>query len=120
MLTALLGFIAQPLVLIIAYMVFTILNILDGYTTWHVLKPDNFHREINPVARWLFRKLGIPNGIIIVEGVWIAFYTLLLCFLASLALFLPGLLLLGGILVFAWVAGDGFRLIRKRKQIDKQ
>lgn len=64
------------------FAVFVILNILDGHSTWKVIQPNNLHRERNPVARWAFRKLGLPRGIVI-------FKTLLL-------------LILGG--AFAWYA----------------
>jgi len=44
---------------------FLFLNILDAHSTWLVLKPDFYHRERNPIARWIFRKLHLPRGIII-------------------------------------------------------
>ncbi len=54
--------------------VFLILNILDGHSTWLVLRPDHYIRERNPIARWFFRKAKLPQGIII-------FKTVLLCVL---------------------------------------
>lgn len=101
------------MLLVLLYILLTLLNLLDGYTTWQVLKPDNYHREVNPLARWLFRRLGLMNGIIVAETLWISFYTLLLAFLGTLSLLYPLLLLLLGILVFGWVVWDGFRLMRK-------
>jgi hypothetical protein len=43
---------------------FLILNILDAHSTWLVLRPDNYHRERNPIARWVFKKLMLPMGIV--------------------------------------------------------
>ncbi len=48
--------------------IFVILNILDGHSTWKVIQPDHFHRERNPIARWAFRKLGLPRGIVIFKA----------------------------------------------------
>lgn len=55
----------EPALLIALFVIFTLLNILDGHSTWQVIKPNHFHRERNPLARWIFRKLGIPRGIVI-------------------------------------------------------
>jgi len=103
------------LIFLSLYALLTLLNLLDGYTTWHVLKPDKYHREVNPLARWIFRKLGLMNGIIVAETLWISFYTLLLAFLAGFGLLVPLILLLLGIAVFSWVVWDGLRLMRKLK-----
>lgn len=43
---------------------FIILNILDAHSTWLVLRPDKYHRERNPIARWVFKKLELPMGIV--------------------------------------------------------
>ncbi|MFO8145095.1 MAG: hypothetical protein R6T89_05150 [Candidatus Syntrophosphaera sp.] len=39
-------------VLIALYAAFVVFNVLDGYSTWKVLRPDHYARELNPVARW--------------------------------------------------------------------
>lgn len=109
-------FLLKPAFLLGGYLVLTILNVLDGYTTWQVLKPDKFHLELNPAARWLFRKLGLRRGILAAETLWISFYTIGLAFLATLSLLLPLILLSLGIIVFGWVVWDGFRIIRKMKK----
>ncbi|MDY0152150.1 MAG: DUF5658 family protein [Candidatus Cloacimonas sp.] len=41
---------------------FLVLNVLDGHSTYLVLKPNHFSRERNPIARWVFRKLKIPRA----------------------------------------------------------
>jgi len=57
--------------LILQFIIFVILNILDGHSTWKVLYPDKHHREMNPLARWVFRKLGVTKGIITYKTVLI-------------------------------------------------
>lgn len=53
------------------FIIFVILNILDGHSTWKVLYPDKYHREMNPLARWVFRKLGVTKGIITYKSILI-------------------------------------------------
>ncbi|HNT52625.1 MAG TPA: DUF5658 family protein, partial [Candidatus Syntrophosphaera sp.] len=60
---------SQPVLLLILFCVFVLLNVLDGHSTWMVLRPNRYHRERNPVARWVFRKLGLPRGIVIFKFV---------------------------------------------------
>lgn len=60
---------AKPALLTALFLIFTLLNILDGHSTWQVIKPNHFHRERNPLARWIFRKLGIPQGIVIFKAI---------------------------------------------------
>jgi hypothetical protein len=61
----------MTLTLLLLYGVFVILNLADGITTWIFVHPDNYHREANPLARWIFTKLGITRGIILAEVLWI-------------------------------------------------
>ncbi|MDD3632323.1 MAG: DUF5658 family protein [Candidatus Syntrophosphaera sp.] len=69
--------------LIVLFLVFVILNILDGHSTWKVLYPDKYHREINPLARWVFRKLGVTSGIIIYKTVLILLIGILFWYYAK-------------------------------------
>lgn len=50
------------------FAIFVVLNILDGHSTWKVTQPNHYHRERNPLARWIFRKLGLPRGIVIFKA----------------------------------------------------
>lgn len=60
---------SQVPLLIGQFGLFVVLNILDGHSTWKVVKPNHFNRERNPVARWIFCKLGLPRGIVIFKAV---------------------------------------------------
>jgi len=54
-----------PILSIGITIVFLLLNVLDAHSTYLVIKPHYYEREKNPIARWVFRKLGIPRGIVI-------------------------------------------------------
>ena len=106
----------MDLVFWLLYAVFLILNALDGITTWLVMRPAHYNREANPIARWLFIKLRIPRGIIIVEGATQTLVTLLIFWLLSLNSLLTKILLGFGILVFGWIVLGSFGLIRKLRE----
>ncbi|MFO7660164.1 MAG: DUF5658 family protein [Candidatus Cloacimonadaceae bacterium] len=110
----------MDLVFIILYIVYFILNVFDGITTWIILKPDHFNRELNPAAKWIFIKLGIPRGIIITEAAVLAVLTPLIFWLAAVNLNLIKILLLIAVLIFTWVVADGFRIIHRMKRKGKQ
>lgn len=104
----------------IMYAVLVVLNLLDGFSTWKVVKPAHLSRELNPLARWMFSKLGIVRGIILAEILWIGvisavFFRLLTRPVWNVAL----LVLLGlGVLIFTYVVRGNFvawRSIRKRE-----
>jgi hypothetical protein len=85
------------------YVIYVVLNIFDGITTWIILRPDHFNREMNPIARWIFIKLGIPRGIIITEMAVISLLTPLIFFLAAVNLLLIKIALGVGVAIFSWV-----------------
>lgn len=109
----------MDLLFIALYIVYFILNVFDGITTWIILKPDHFNREMNPVARWIFIKLGIPRGIIITEAGVLAILTPLIFWLAAVNLVLVKILLGIAVLIFIWVVADGFRIINRMKRKGK-
>lgn len=51
--------------LAIQCVLFLLLNVFDGWTTWLVMKPDHYDRERNPIARLFFKKLKAPASIIL-------------------------------------------------------
>lgn len=101
------------------YISYLVLNILDGLTTWIIIRPDKFHREANPIARWLFIKMGIPRGIIIVEGVVLALLTLVVFWLLGRSPVLAYVLLVIGNMIFGWIVVTSFGLMRKLKNRKK-
>lgn len=100
------------------YLALVALNLLDGISTWHFVRPGHFHREANPLARWMFRKLGITRGIILAELLWIGLISLIFFLTWSMPVLGSVLiaLLAIGIVVFAYVVIDNFRFLRRIRQ----
>lgn len=99
--------------------IYALLNILDGISTWLVLKPDHFERERNPLARWIFIRLGIPRGIVITETGILGILSPVIFFLATKHLALVNFVLILAIIIFIWVVGDNFyqtSKLRNRKR----
>ncbi|HRY83591.1 MAG TPA: DUF5658 family protein [Candidatus Cloacimonadota bacterium] len=103
--------------LYVLFGIYAVLNVMDGISTWLVLRPDHFEREANPVARFIFLKLGIPNGIIITEAAVLAILSPLIFWLAGTQPEIAVVLLLAADLVFLWVVTDNLRIaLRYRRK----
>ncbi|HOV16491.1 MAG TPA: DUF5658 family protein [Candidatus Cloacimonadota bacterium] len=85
-------------------LVFLLLNILDGYTTWLVMKPDHYERERNPIARYVFKKLKAPFSIVIFKAVLLSLLGIFIynwreeAFTLNIALIVGNLLYFGVVL----------------------
>ncbi len=99
--------------LIIFFGIFVILNVLDGHSTWLVLKPNHYRRERNPVARWIFRKLGLPRGIVIFKAVLLAILGGAFFVYAKADAFVLNVLLLVANTVFLIVVIHNYRISRR-------
>ncbi|MBW6513840.1 MAG: hypothetical protein K0B87_03685 [Candidatus Syntrophosphaera sp.] len=108
----------MALILLPLYTVLAILNALDGYSTWKVLRPDHFRRERNPLARFVFSKLGLIRGLILAEALWIGSFSLaFFLFWKDAALHSLLAVLLGiGVLAFAGIVVHNFRVYGRIKQ----
>ncbi|MCB5224092.1 MAG: hypothetical protein WCY21_00530 [Candidatus Cloacimonadaceae bacterium] len=110
---------------IILYLILVLLNILDGVSTWKVVRPRHLHRERNPVARWMFAKLGLLPGLILAELLWISFITAVVFLLGSFPVWghIVLILLILGITIFTWIVVGNFknwRGIRGRQLAQEQ
>ncbi len=95
--------------------IFVILNILDGHSTYIVLRPDHFKRERNPIARWIFRKLSVLRGIIIWKSVLlIALLVLIFTQYLDEPYFLNIILIIAN-LFFTWVVIHNYSVYKKLK-----
>lgn len=94
---------------------FVILNILDGHSTYQVLKPHHFHRERNPIARWIFRKLRLPNGIVIFKAVLLAILIPAIAYYAVHDPFTINIVLSVSNILFLVVVLHNYRVYRKVK-----
>ena len=99
--------------LIISALIFIILNILDAHSTWLVIRPNHYRREKNPVARWVFKKLGLPRGIIIFK---IAIFAILIpagVYYAVLEPLTLNIVLIVANIVFGLVVHNNYRIYRR-------
>jgi hypothetical protein len=97
---------------------FLVLNTLDGYSTWLVMKPDHYERERNPIARWVFRRLKLPAGILLFKVMILSFLGVFIAYWWSEALTLNTGLLFGNLL-FIIVVLHNFR-VHKRYEKHKK
>ncbi|MCD8478830.1 MAG: DUF5658 family protein [Candidatus Cloacimonetes bacterium] len=92
---------------------FVVVNILDGHSTYLVLKPHYYERERNPVARWAFRKLGLPRGIIIFKVLLLAILIPAMAFYGGNDLFTINIVLIVSNVVFVFVVRHNYRVHKK-------
>lgn len=92
---------------------FIIVNILDAHSTFMVLRPHYYERERNPIARWVFRKLGIPSGIIIFKVALLSILIPAMAFYAGNDLLTINIVLVVSNLVFALVVHNNYLVYRK-------
>ena len=104
--------------LIVQCLVFIILNVLDGLSTWLVMKPNHFERERNPIARWIFRKLKMPGGIILFKSLLLGLMGVYFSRWWNEKLTLNTGLLIGNLLFF-YVVLHNFKVYGKFRQQDK-
>lgn len=108
----------------ILYIILVLLNILDGVSTWKVVRPKHLNRERNPVARWMFAKLGLLPGLILAELLWISFITAVVFLLGSFPVwgYIVLILLILGIAIFTWIVVGNFKNWRgiRARQLAKE
>ncbi len=96
---------------------FLILNALDGYSTWLVLKPDHYHRERNPIARWVFRKLKAPYSIVFFKVFLLSLLGIFFAYWWRETLTLNIGLLIGNLL-YIYVVQHNFRVHRQNEKVN--
>ncbi|MGC9361741.1 MAG: DUF5658 family protein [Candidatus Syntrophosphaera sp.] len=109
--------------LVVLFAIFILLNVLDGHSTWKVLRPHHYRRERNPVARWIFRKFGLPRGIVVFKVVLLGILTAAIAVYASYETFLLNIILCVADIVFLIVVLHNYRVSRRleqRKPVNKE
>lgn len=101
--------------LVFQSLVFLSLNILDGWSTWLVLKPDHYDRERNPVARRVFRTLKLPAGLVLFKAVLLSCLGVFIAYYWHESLTINIALLIGNLL-FLYVVRHNFKVHRKYEQ----
>lgn len=116
MLTFLSVLLQKPLLSLILTAVFLLLNILDAHSTWLVVRKDNYHRERNPVARWIFRKLKLPRGIILFKTFLLSGLMIAFGYYAAWDAFTLNIILVVANLVFLLVVLNNYRIARRLRR----
>jgi len=106
----------KPLLCLALTLIFCILNILDGHSTFLVLKPHHYHREKNPLARWIFRKLGIPRGIIIFKTLLLTILILAISYYTAWDPLTINIAMLVADILFLLVVLHNYRVYRRIKR----
>lgn len=102
-----------PVLCLILSIIFILLNILDGHSTYLVLKPRHYEREKNPVARWIFKKLHIPQGIVIFKTLLLAILIPAISYYTAWDAMTINITLLVADLVFLFVVVHNYRVFRR-------
>ncbi|PKN74356.1 MAG: hypothetical protein CVU49_09050 [Candidatus Cloacimonetes bacterium HGW-Cloacimonetes-2] len=97
---------------------YILLNLLDAISTWLVVKPDKYAQEINPLARWLFIRLGLFRGLLVAETLNLGIFTPLIIILAAFFPVLATILLSLAVLFYAVLVVNNFRIYLRQKRRD--
>lgn len=108
----LLIFLSKPLLTLLLTAIFIVLNALDGHSTYLVIRPANYRRERNPIARYIFRKLKVPAGIIIFKTVIMAIVIPAIAYYAAWDAFTINIVMIVADLLFLWVVHHNYRIYR--------
>lgn len=108
----LIALLSQLPLLIALFVIFILLNILDGHSTWQVIKPNHYSRERNPLARWIFRKLGIPRGIVVFKVVLLLILAAAFAWYAAYDTLILNVILIVADIVFLLVVIHNYRVSR--------
>ncbi len=97
-------------------LLFVILNIMDGFSTWMVLRPDHYERERNPIARAFFRFFKLPAAIVLFKAVLLSGMGVFISYYHNEALTINIALLIGNLL-FCFVVRHNFHVYRKYRDL---
>lgn len=93
--------------------IFLLLNVLDGHSTYLVLRPHHYEREKNPIARWVFRKLKLPRGIIIFKLILMSGLIIAISYYAAWDAFTINIAMIVADLLFLVVVMHNYRIVRR-------
>ncbi len=113
MLYSILQMLHSPVLTLAITIVFLLLNVLDGHSTYLVLKPNHYTREKNPIARWVFRKLQIPRGIVIFKVILMSILIVAIAYYAAWDPFTINIAMLIANLLFVVVVLHNYHVARR-------
>jgi hypothetical protein len=97
--------------------VFLLLNVLDAHSTYLVIKPHYYEREKNPIARWVFKKLGIPRGIVIFKVLLMSILIVAIAYYAAWDPLTINIAMLIADVLFLVVVLHNYRIARRLKRL---
>jgi len=112
----LLAILSTPVLTLGITVVFLVLNVLDAHSTYLVIKPHHYEREKNPIARWVFRKLQIPRGIVIFKVLLMSILIVAISYYAAWDPLTINIAMLIADLLFLLVVLHNYRIARRIKR----
>ncbi len=91
---------------------FVVLNILDAHSTIKVVSNGSERNEFNPIARFLFKKIGLLPGIIILKSIILLLIYLVISYYKYMQSEIY-LILIFANLIYALVVIHNYRTYRK-------
>ncbi len=114
MLAFTLALFTSPVLTLFLAAIFLVLNALDGHSTYLVIRPAHYERERNPLARFIFRKLKVPAGIIIFKTLILAIVIPAIAYYAAWDALTINIVMLVADLLFLWVVHHNYRIFRRQ------
>lgn len=110
------------ILVIILAVIFSFLNILDGHSTYLVVSNSSLKNEKNPIARFIFRKIGLKPGIISIKSLSILVVVFALIFYKSLISELLISLSIADVLYTLVVINNYkvYKKVKKRKELNQE
>lgn len=106
-----------PILSLSITIVFLLLNVLDAHSTYLVIKPHYYEREKNPIARWVFKKLGIPRGIVIFKVLLMSILIVAIAYYAAWDPLTINIAMLIADVLFLVVVLHNYRIARRLKRL---
>jgi hypothetical protein len=98
-------------ILIVLYI---ILNVLDGYTTYKVISRTSYHNERNPIARFIFKKIGVIGGVIAIKSLMIPIIALMIYYY-SFKNYTMNLILVFADVLYSYAVINNFNVYKRVK-----
>ncbi|MFA5498102.1 MAG: DUF5658 family protein [Candidatus Cloacimonas sp.] len=99
---------------IILVVLYVILNVLDGHSTYLVISKTSHTNERNPIARFIFKKIGPLAGVIVIKSLIVPLVFLMFYFFSFKSLQMNIILLVANVLYLLTVINN-YNVLKKVK-----
>ncbi|MGC9337649.1 MAG: DUF5658 family protein [Candidatus Cloacimonadia bacterium] len=99
----------------ILLIIFIFINILDAHATYHVVSHSSYRSEHNPIARFLFKRLGLVPGILVLKSIIIVVIFLIVKYYIFLRTEILIILVIANV-VYGIIVKKNYQHYRKLKQ----